>query len=59
MDSRRPNRSNLFAPFIPTMSEQAAFSSKNGLVVLKQYSRAGAIAGVFFGCGHGVCVTPD
>jgi len=48
MDSRRPNRSYLFAPAFPIVSEKAVFSLKNGLVILKQYSRAGVIAGVFF-----------
>jgi hypothetical protein len=33
------------------MSGKAAFSLKNLLVFLKQYSHAGLVAGVFFGYG--------
>jgi hypothetical protein len=47
MNSRRPNRSDLFEPLHPILSGKAAFSSKNGLVFLKQYSDAGVVAGVF------------
>ncbi|OGB20854.1 MAG: hypothetical protein A3I66_19840 [Burkholderiales bacterium RIFCSPLOWO2_02_FULL_57_36] len=46
MDSRRPNRSCLCKPLHPILSGKAAFSSKNGLVFLKQYSDAGVFAGV-------------
>jgi len=49
MDSTRPIRSYLFAPLYPIFSAKAAFSLKNGLVFIKQYSCAGIIAGVFFG----------
>jgi hypothetical protein len=34
------------------MSGKAAFSLKNLLVFLKQYSDAGFVAGVFFGYGR-------
>jgi hypothetical protein len=49
MDSRRPNRSYLLTPLRLIQSGKAAFSLKNVLVFLKQYSDAGIIAGVFFG----------
>jgi hypothetical protein len=49
MDSKRPNRSYLFSPLYPILSGKVAFSSKNGLAFLKQYSDAGMVAGVFFG----------
>jgi len=49
MDSTRPNRSYLFAPLYPNSLDKAAFSLKKGLVFIEQYSRAGMIAGVFFG----------
>jgi hypothetical protein len=51
MDSRRTIRSSLFLPLNPTLSGKAAFSLKNLLVFLKQYSHAGFVAGVFFGYG--------
>jgi hypothetical protein len=35
----------------------AAYSSKKGLSVLKQYSSAGVVAGVFFGLQSGEQVT--
>jgi hypothetical protein len=38
-------------PLIPTQSGKAAFSLKNLLGFLKQYSDAGFVAGVFFGYG--------
>jgi hypothetical protein len=38
----------LFEPLRPILSGKAAFSSKNSLVFFKQYSDAGAVAGVFF-----------
>jgi hypothetical protein len=47
MDSRRPNRSDLLSPLNPIFSGKAAFSSKNGLFFIKQYSDAGIVAGVF------------
>jgi hypothetical protein len=49
MHSRRPNRSYLFVPRNLNLSGKAAFSLKNALVLLKQYSDAGIVAGVFFG----------
>ncbi|HEX8883504.1 MAG TPA: hypothetical protein VF797_03335 [Noviherbaspirillum sp.] len=49
MDSRRSERSDLQTPLRPILSGKAAFSSKNGLSFLKQYSDAGFVAGVFFG----------
>jgi hypothetical protein len=52
MDSRRPDCSDLQTPLRPTLSGKAAFSSKNGLSFLKQYSDAGFVAGVFFGGRH-------
>jgi hypothetical protein len=45
---RRPQRSHLFASLGSTMSNKAAFSSKNGLPFLKHDSNAGIVAGVFF-----------
>jgi hypothetical protein len=54
MDSTRPNRSYLFAPLYPSFSAKAAFSLKNGLVFINQYSCAGLTAGVFFGYEPGV-----
>jgi hypothetical protein len=47
MHSRRPNRSYLFVPLSLILSGKAAFSLKNALVLLKQYSDAGVVAGVF------------
>jgi hypothetical protein len=38
-------------PLNPTKSGEAAFSLKNLLVFLKEYSHAGFVAGVFFGYG--------
>ncbi|HEX7650714.1 MAG TPA: hypothetical protein VF450_25170, partial [Noviherbaspirillum sp.] len=52
MDSRRTQRSSLFLPSTPTQSGKAAFSLKNLLVFQKEYSDAGIVAGVFFGCGR-------
>jgi len=49
MHSRRPNRSYLFVPLNPISLGKAAFSLKNALAFLKQYSDAGIVAGVFFG----------
>jgi hypothetical protein len=51
MDSRRTNRSSVILPLNPTKSGKAAFSLKNLLVFLKEYSNAGFVAGVFFGYG--------
>jgi hypothetical protein len=39
----------VFLPLTPTKSGMAAFSLKNLLVFLKEYSHAGFAAGVFFG----------
>jgi hypothetical protein len=36
-------------PLNPIQSGEAAFSLKKDLLILKQYSDAGVIAGVFFG----------
>ncbi|MES2535131.1 MAG: hypothetical protein V4632_04575 [Pseudomonadota bacterium] len=47
MNSTRPNRSFLFSPLRLILSGKAAFSLKNGLIFLKQYSDAGINAGVF------------
>jgi hypothetical protein len=57
MDSRRQNRSKLFAPLNPTSSVKAAFSLKNGLARLYPNSSAGMNAGVFFDCGYRVVGT--
>jgi hypothetical protein len=40
-------------PLAPTLSGMAAFSLKNLMVFLKEYSHAGFVAGVFFGYGCG------
>jgi hypothetical protein len=50
MDSRRTTPSSTVLPLNPTRSGKAAFSLKNLLVFQKQYSDAGIVAGVFFGC---------
>jgi hypothetical protein len=47
MNSRRPNRSYLLTPLHLIQSGKAAFSLKNVLAFLKQYSDAGVTAGVF------------
>ncbi|WP_151635710.1 hypothetical protein [Noviherbaspirillum aerium] len=52
MDSRRTTGSLLLTPLTPTPSGKAAFSLKNLVVFLKAYSRAGFVAGVFFGYGN-------
>jgi hypothetical protein len=52
MDSRRTQRSSLFLPLNPIQSGKAALSLKNVLVFQKEYSDAGIVAGVFFGCGR-------
>jgi hypothetical protein len=52
MDSRRTTRSSLLSPLNPTLSGKAAFSLKNLLVFVKEYSCAGFVAGVFFGYGN-------
>jgi len=49
MDSKRLYRSCLFKPLPLILSGQAAFYFKKLLAFLKRYSRAGEVAGVFFG----------
>jgi len=51
MNSRRSYRSARFSPLAPTLSGVATLSLKNLLGFVKQYSHAGVVAGVFFGCG--------
>jgi hypothetical protein len=51
MDSIGPNQT-LFKSFpVPTVSGMAAYSSENELVFLQTHTRAGIVAGVFFGQG--------
>jgi len=40
----------MHSPLSPMLSGEAAFSLKNLLVFQKEYSDAGIVAGVFFGC---------
>jgi hypothetical protein len=49
MDSKRPNRSYLLSPLRLILSGKAAFSLKNGLIFLKQYSDAGMMPAFFLG----------
>jgi hypothetical protein len=49
MDSTGPIQT-LFKPFpLPTVSGMAAYSSENELAFLQMHTRAGFVAGVFFG----------
>jgi hypothetical protein len=51
MDSIGPNQT-LFKSFpLPTASGMAAYSSENELAFLQKHTRAGIVAGVFFGQG--------